>query len=139
MGAALAEQDAADRRITAKARLAAAPEYLELLLKTAFSASRRRIVLYRTALRLDARLQYLTQSMMKTDNFFEGKGAARPPWIYAGVKQRFVGVDIANTRHYCLVEQQRLDVCFAPVQGFRQGLGKKLCAQRLRTQLSHNL
>jgi hypothetical protein len=46
--------------------------------------------------------------------------------VNAGLPERFVGVQVANAREECLVQQQRLDATFASPQARGQRLWVEL-------------
>ncbi|HYP15206.1 MAG TPA: hypothetical protein VEQ63_14850, partial [Bryobacteraceae bacterium] len=53
-------------------------------------------------------------------------------WAYSGPKQGFIRIDVANPSKYSLIQEQRLDVCFAASEPGVEIIGRYV--QRLSSQ-----
>src|SRR5262245_47597997 len=106
MAAPLGDENAADRRAAAWTRFAGAPVDIEELLVFAGLAVCVAIVRKRGAAALDAGRQHLANRGGQTSDFHWRKSVGSPRWMKVGCPERFVCIQVADTRHKGLVQQE---------------------------------
>ena len=84
---------------------------------------------------LDARLQRLAQRPVQARRFLVGKRLGRAGGVDARAKQRFIGIDIADSRNELLLQQPRFDRQPAPTQARAKAGCCEIVAERLGTQV----
>lgn len=74
----------------------------------------------------DSCLQRSLNALMQGSDFVSGKRRRQAQRMDSGTVECFIGVDVAQTRHYRLIEQHRLDRSMASRQPLRQHIGREL-------------
>ena len=78
----------------------------------------------------------LNDRTLQSDGFVERQGVCRTFWVETGHEQRLVGVDVAETCHHPLIEQDRLEASRSPGEPGRERLRCERGVERFRAESS---